>query len=152
MPVWCWARVADGGQHQSSVGPMPRVCCWEWIPLDKEAAHRTPLLPRKAKMRYILTCKVNKYCLLALESSLVLADTWQALRARRQCELLTRTRCISLQPSDSPFNSTRWDLVYTMFTLMLLGQYNYMRFQANKLTLNCSNILWYMFCYSKKKM
>ena len=47
----------------------------------------------------------------------VLTDTWQALQPCRRCELLTRTRRISLQPSDSPFNSTRWGLVYTMLTL-----------------------------------
>ena len=63
---------------------------------DSEATEGCSILPRKAKRQYLLTCKVCRYCLLALHCSKVTAAGRGTLTCREQCSTLSSQRYINL--------------------------------------------------------
>ena len=73
MLFQCWPFVFDAGQNLNSIGWMPHVC---WVQTSGVYASEwsSPLrctlsTPQSLQRQYVLTCKVSRYCILALHGS-----------------------------------------------------------------------------------
>ena len=66
---------------------MAQACTKTWVPSRDIMQWSELLLLHKAKRQYMLTCKVSRYCLLALHVSIVLVSFWSCPWTEHHFEL-----------------------------------------------------------------